>query len=177
MIQKILILGLIKQKPRYGYEIKKVIENEFGIFSSLNSVSIYYPLRIMEKEGLIKKASARGQKNLNRYVYQITSKGEKQLNRLLLDNLLSERRPFLEVDISLYFLSLLNKDDVLRRMRLRAIFLEKVKKWLTEKLPSYEDKMHLKILLRHHLNLASAEEEFVREIIALLKKQPANKAG
>jgi len=79
MVQKILILGLIKEGPKHGYEIKKIIKEEFGIFSSLSSVSIYYPLKIMEQEGLIVKKSGRGRKHLEKYVYEITPKGERPL--------------------------------------------------------------------------------------------------
>jgi len=130
MVQKILILGLIKEGPKHGYEIKKIIEKEFGIFSSLTSASIYYPLKIMEQEGLIVKQAGRGQKHLEKYVYKITTKGERTLEKLLLDNLLSHERPFLAVDISLYFLPFLEKEEVLARLRLRVRFLENVKRWL-----------------------------------------------
>ncbi len=169
MVQKILILGLIKEGPKHGYEIKKIIKEEFGIFSSLSSVSIYYPLKIMEQEGLIVKKSGRGRKHLEKYVYEITPKGERTLEKMLLDNLLSHQRPFLAVDISLYFLPFLDKEEVLARLRLRGRFLESVKRWLEDKISEDSYRSHLKLLLQHHLNLAQAEEKFVRDMLSWIR--------
>ena len=169
MVQKILILGLIKEGPKHGYEIKKIIEKEFGIFSSLSSASIYYPLRIMEREGLITKKLGKGKKHLEKYIYAITEKGRRTLEQLLLNNLLSRERPFLSVDISLYFLPLLEKEEVLARLRLRVRFLENVKRWLEDKISRGSYRTHLKLLLQHHLNLAAAEENFVKEMVSWVR--------
>ncbi|RKY44537.1 MAG: PadR family transcriptional regulator, partial [Candidatus Omnitrophota bacterium] len=48
MIQKLVILGLLKNKPSSGYDIKKFIEKDLKIFTDLDTHSIYYPLKKME---------------------------------------------------------------------------------------------------------------------------------
>lgn len=169
-IQKLIILGILKEGPKHGYEIKKIIKKELGIFSSLENKSIYYPLKIMEKRGLIKKDTAKGRGTLLRYVYSITSEGNKEFLKLAMEALLSEKRPFIDIDIPLYFLPFLEKREVIARLRLRKRFLEKVKGWLTANLNAEEEfPPHQRLLLKHHLNLLHAEENFVEEIIRIVR--------
>jgi hypothetical protein len=64
----------------------------------------------------------------------------------------------------------LKKKEVLSRLRLKMRFLEKVKKWLFDHLQEEKEfSSHQRLLLKHHLNLLSAEEDFVNEIIKIVK--------
>jgi len=169
-IQKIIILGLLKKSPCHGYEIKKKAKEELGLFSSLENKSFYYPLEKMEKKGLISRKEDNSQEGPVRYVYSITQKGEKEFQKLALDILISQKRPFIDIDIPLYFLPFLEKKEVLSRLRLRKRFLEKVKGWLAGNLGlSKEFPLHQKMILKHHLNLLNAEEGFVEDIIKIVK--------
>jgi len=168
--QKLIILGILKEGPKHGYEIKKIIQKELGIFSSLENKSIYYPLKIMEKDGLIKKSVAKEKGRLLRYVYSITPHGSKEFLKLAMEALLSQKRPFIDIDIPLYFLPHLENKEVVARLRLRKRFLEKVKKWLVENLEAKKEfSPHQKLLLKHHLNLLSAEENFLNDIVGIVK--------
>ncbi|MBU1112283.1 MAG: PadR family transcriptional regulator [Candidatus Omnitrophica bacterium] len=169
-MQRLIILGILKESPRHGYEIKKIIKEDLGVFASLENKSIYYPLKIMEREGLIKKSVAKVKGKLTRYVYSITPAGNKEFLELALKALLSEKRPFIDIDIPLYFLPHLDKRGVMSRLRLRKRFLEKVKQWLSDNLKAGEKlPIHQQLLLKHHLNLLSAEETFVEEIAGIVK--------
>ncbi|MCF7908124.1 MAG: PadR family transcriptional regulator [Candidatus Omnitrophica bacterium] len=169
-MQRLIILGILKNSPRHGYEIKKIIKKDLAVFTSLENKSIYYPLKIMAREGLIKKTTAKDKGRLPRYVYSITPHGNKEFLRLALEALLSEKRPFIDIDIPLYFLPFLDTKEVMARLRLRKRFLEKVKQWLSENIAIEEEfPVHQRLLLKHHLNLLSAEETFVDEIIGIVK--------
>ncbi|MBN3040295.1 MAG: helix-turn-helix transcriptional regulator [Candidatus Omnitrophica bacterium] len=171
-IQELIILGILKEHPRHGYEIKKIIKKELGIFASLENKSIYYPLKQMEQRGLIKKTTDEPRGKILRYVYAITPAGSKVFINLAMHALLSEKRPFIDIDIPLYFLPFLEKKEVLARLRLRKRFLEKVKSWLAGNLEARETfPVHQALLLKHHLNLLNAEEGFVEDIIRIIKKQ------
>jgi len=170
-IQRLVILGILREGQKHGYEIKKIIKKELGIFASLENKSIYYPLKIMEKEGLIKKNTAKEEGRLLRYVYSITPQGDKEFLRLAMEAFLSEERPFIDIDIPLYFLPHLDKKNVLARLRLRKRFLEKVRSWLADKLNIEKELFpHQRLLLRHHFNLLNAEEDFLEEIVEIVKK-------
>lgn len=164
------MLGILKDGPKHGYQIKKIIQKELGIFSEMDMQSIYYPLKKMEGEGLIKKALVKSVGRLPRYVYTITPHGNKEFLNLALKALLSRKRPFIEIDIPLYFLPYLDKKEVLARLRLRKIFLGKAKNWLNAKLGTIKKSFkHRRLLLSHHLNLLNAEENFLEEIIRGVK--------
>jgi DNA-binding PadR family transcriptional regulator len=168
--QKIIILGLLKKSSCHGYEIKKIAKEKLGVFSSLENKSFYYPLKIMEKKGYIIKKEDQGQEGPARYIYSITQKGKKEFSRLALETLTSQKRPFIDIDIPLYFLPLLEKKEVISRLRLRKRFLEKVKEWLADNLDlSKKFLPHQRMLLKHHLNLLNAEEGFVEDTIKIVK--------
>ena len=171
MIQKLVILGLLKNKPSSGYDIKKFIEKDLKIFTDLDTHSIYYPLKKMEKEGFIKKKMLKGEKQLRKYVYFITPKGEKEFLSLCRKALLSQKRPFIDLDIPLYFLSFLSKEEIKLLLRVRLRFLERVRKWLIKKKNEFKNApKNLLLLIQHHLKLAGAEKEFLKDMIKAIKE-------
>jgi DNA-binding PadR family transcriptional regulator len=170
IIQKLVILGVLKDGPKHGYQIKKIIQKELGVFSQIDTQSIYYPLKKMEEEGLIHKEVVKRKVGITRYIYTITPHGNKEFLNLALKALLSRKRPFMDIDIPLYFLPYLSKKEVIARLRLRKIFLKKAKDWLNTKIGiTKKSKVHQHLLLRHHLNLLAAEEVFLKEIIAVVR--------
>ena len=169
--QKLIILGILKERPKHGYEIKKIVKKELGSFTFLENKSIYYPLKIMEKGGLIKKNITREKGRLERHIYSLTPRGNKEFLKLGMEALLSQKRPFIDIDIPLYFLPCLDGKKVFAALRLKKRFLGKVKGWLANNLGrKNEFPLHQKLLLKHHLNLLKAEENFVNEVIKIVKK-------
>ena len=176
MIQKLIILGFLKKHPASGYDLKKFIKEDLGIFSQLNNYSIYYPLGKMEKEGLITKKEKKNDGHVKKYIYSITPKGEREFLRLAREALMSQRRPFIELDIALYFLPFLATNDIMPFLRLRSRFIDNVKRWLTAKekeLKGYPPNFTL--LLKHHHKLADAEKEFIDDIIKTIKRSSGKK--
>ncbi len=169
-MQKLVILGILKEGPKHGYEIKKIIKKELGIFASLENKSIYYPLKMMKEGGLIKKSTSRDRGKIERHVYSLTPRGNKEFLRLAMAALLSQKRPFIDIDIPLYFLPHLEEKKVFAHLRVKKRFLEKVRKWLTNNLKRKgEFSPHQKLLLKHHLNLLNTEEGFVDEVMKIVK--------
>jgi len=68
------ILTLLSRKPLYGYEVRKMIEQEFGF--KPGRVTSYAVLYRLEKDGLIKVVSERkGSRGPSRKYYMITDRG------------------------------------------------------------------------------------------------------
>ncbi|UCG35255.1 MAG: PadR family transcriptional regulator [Candidatus Omnitrophota bacterium] len=171
MIQRLIILGLLKKNPASGYDIKKFINKELGMFAEPQAQSIYYPLKKMEKEGLIKRKEFKGTSRLKKYTYAITPKGEREFLNLCEDTLLSQRRPFIELDVALYFLPFLDKRKITSLLRWRMMFLEKVREWLLEKEEELkESPKNLTLLVKHQSQLAVAEKDFIEDMIKVIKK-------
>jgi DNA-binding PadR family transcriptional regulator len=71
---KYLILELLREKPRYGYEIMKDLEDRFHGFYSPSPGSVYPTLQWLEEAGYVTSAPQDGKK-----VYTITEEGKKYL--------------------------------------------------------------------------------------------------
>lgn len=170
MIQELVILGLLKSKSLSGYDIKKIIDKDLGVFSQLETKSIYYTLRKMEKDKFISKQNLVTDNYPQKYVYTITAKGENLFLKLYEEALSSTKRPFIELDIAIYFLPFVDKKRVEALLRYRLKFLERVKKWLLDKEGDFQlGPKNLKLLIQHHQKLATAEKEFLASMLKEIK--------
>ncbi|MHC1781350.1 MAG: helix-turn-helix transcriptional regulator [Anaerolineaceae bacterium] len=77
------ILGLISQKPRYGYETRAAFETLVGGDSNweVKPAQIYTTLERLEEAGLVERSSDLGEgEEPSRRMYRITPRGEDMLN-------------------------------------------------------------------------------------------------
>lgn len=155
--------------PKHGYEIKRQIEEELLPFLGLKIKSIYYPLKKMEKLGLVSKDVGREGNFPEKFVYSITTKGKKIFDHLLTENFLSIERPYFNIDLSLYFLPYVDAKIAKRRLRARVIFLKRIKKDLEVMKQNLSDTpQHLVIILNHDLDLVEAEIKSIEQLIQTL---------
>lgn len=71
---KLVILDLLKEKPRHGYDIIQALEKKFHGFYSPSPGSVYPILQLLEDQDFVKSEQQNGKK-----VYTITSEGTKFL--------------------------------------------------------------------------------------------------
>ncbi len=155
---ELLFLGLLASGPKHGYEIKRQIEADVAPNIGIKIKSIYYPLQKMEEEGFIEKQTGREGRRPEKHVYRITLKGKKKFDRLVQSSFLSLERPFFQMDLSLYFLPLVDKDMAKRRLKARITLLKKISRQLAqlrEKSPQKSESILL--ILAHDLDLVDAE--------------------
>ena len=166
---ELLFLGLLKDGPKHGYEIRRLIEEELFPFVGLKIKSIYYPLRKMEQLGLVRKDVGREKSWPEKYVYSLTTKGEKTFEHLITESFLSIERPYFNIDLSLYFLQYIDKKRAKRQLRGRLVFLRRIKRDLKELKQNTEKlKKHLFIILDHDLSLVEAEIKSISHLIEIL---------
>jgi DNA-binding PadR family transcriptional regulator len=86
---KFVILRLLKEKPRHGYEVIKAIEEKMHGCYTPSAGTVYPTLQLLEDEGYVKAADTDGKK-----VYHITPEGERYLeeHRDFLDDVISRIR-------------------------------------------------------------------------------------
>ena len=167
---ELLFLGLLMEGPKHGYEIKRQIEEELVPFLGLKIKSIYYPLKKMEKLGLVVKDAGREGNFPERFTYSVTDKGRKIFDHLLTENFLSIERPYFNVDLSLYFLPYVDKRIAQRRLRARVIFLKRIKRDLEGMSKNIKNaSRHLQIILEHDVDLVSAEIKSITDLIQTLQ--------
>jgi len=81
---KFVILRLLKEKPRHGYDIIKELEDRFAGCYTPSAGTVYPTLQLLEDQAYVRAEEADGKK-----VYHITPEGERFLddNSELLDDI------------------------------------------------------------------------------------------
>jgi DNA-binding PadR family transcriptional regulator len=88
---QLVILGLLSEQPRHGYELRQEVERRlYATFINLSGGSLYYNLRQLERAGYVEKAWVEQKGRYpTRQIYQITPDGREylktELRRLLFD--------------------------------------------------------------------------------------------
>lgn len=169
MDQELILLGLLRQGPKHGYEIKVKVREILSLFAGVRLKSIYYPLKILEKKGLLAKSVVKKSKRPARLVYRLTPGGKERFEELLNKSLLDFKRPQFTLDLSLYFLSYLPVNLARRRLAARLSILKKISLGIEKLLISKDLKGSLpnSRILEHNLCLLRAESAF---LTSLLKK-------
>lgn len=80
-ILRYIILGLLAQEKRTGYDIKKLFEGELGDFWYANHSQIYPELKHMEQDGYIQSHSQMVGAKLEKKYYELTAKGKETLGK------------------------------------------------------------------------------------------------
>jgi len=165
--QELILLGLLKESPKHGYEIKKKIKE---IFAGIDLKSIYYPLRALEKKGLVTKRATKTSRRPQRLVYALTARGQTRFKELLTHSLLNFKRPQFSLDLSLYFLNYIKPDILKRRLRARMVVLKKLSKGLRQMNQSLKNKgpSPLIYILEHNLQMVETEFKFLTQLIRTL---------
>lgn len=180
--QELLLLGLLKEGPKHGYDIKIEIRKILSLFTGIELKSVYYPLKVLEKKGLIAKRVSKPGRHPARIVYCLSPRGESRFQELLNRSLLSFKRPQFSLDLSLYFLRYMKQDTARRRLRARLLILKKLSRGLKAMVNSLNRKepLALAYILEHNLQMVEAEAEFISRLIngegaggLFLKKQAA----
>ena len=97
---KFALLRLLQERPMYGYEMIKALEEKSGGFYAPSAGSVYPTLQMLEEGGFVTSSQVEGKK-----VYSITEAGRTFLNERQKDNDefadpawgFGERRPFAEM--------------------------------------------------------------------------------
>jgi len=165
---ELLFLGLLKESPKHGYEIKRKIKEILSLFAGVDLKSVYYPLKILEKKGLVTKRTAKAGNRPEKIVYALTPRGDSRFHELLSASLLDFKRPQFSLDLSLYFLRYIKPILAKRRLRARMLVLNKLSKdlhkmkiyHLTKKTPS-----SLIHILEHDLQMVDTESAFLEKLL------------
>ena len=87
---KFVILRLLNEKPRHGYEVIRALEEKFGGLYTPSPGTVYPTLQLLEDEGYVRVVVEEGGKK----VYHVTPEGERYLeeHRDLLDEIIGRVR-------------------------------------------------------------------------------------
>lgn len=81
---RLLVLGLLQQRPMHGYELKRIAhDNRIESWSGVLAGSIYHALKTMQREKLVTTAREQKPATRPRVVYSITPSGRRALKQLV----------------------------------------------------------------------------------------------
>jgi len=172
---ELVVLSLIGEKPRHGYQIEQVIEErEMREWTELGFSSIYYLLNKLENKELIasrlEQTSGRGPA---RKVYSITKDGWKTCQRGILEALSEPSRP-----PSMFLLGMSNLPAVPRAEALAA--LQHYAASLAERREHLQERMnigqgtipfHVGAMFDYSLTMIQAELAWLEKFIQQMEAQ------
>lgn len=114
MSTRLVILGLLKERNLYGYELKHIIESHMGDWTNIAFGSIYFALKKLMEESFVKQVAMEKEGSRpSRRVYGITEQGKKEFIQLLEELWRGSIREYYPLDIGLFFISELPREKSL----------------------------------------------------------------
>jgi DNA-binding PadR family transcriptional regulator len=117
MSAPLVILGLLSEKPRHGYELRQEVERRlYATYINLSGGSLYYNLSQLERAGHVEKAWVEQKGRYpRRQVYQITPDGKEHLRtelRRLFADTESREKLFDPLNAALAFAHFIDTDEL-----------------------------------------------------------------
>jgi DNA-binding PadR family transcriptional regulator len=80
---RFLVLALLAQQPRYGYEIRRwLTDSHADMWTNVKPYSVHHALSQLEREGFARLVRVEAVGKRDRSVYEITDSGRSELNRI-----------------------------------------------------------------------------------------------
>lgn len=122
----IVILGLLCKQQLHGYEIKQIIEERMNDWTDIKFGSIYFALAKLKDEGKVMiEKEERSSKRPTRKVYRVTKKGKQEFLRLLRILWAQKKQSLYPLDIAVFFMDRLPKQEVVKQINARIAVCEK----------------------------------------------------
>ncbi len=120
---ELAILGLLKEQPMHGYELRKQLSQKLGFFWTVSFGSLYPTLKRLEQRGVVEMTAYGEKPSRKRQVYSITERGETEFLELLAESAASrwEEDKF---PLRLAFFRYLKPEMRIRLLERRKVYLE-----------------------------------------------------
>ena len=172
-LQDLVVLGLLNEKPRYGYEIKTIIDHVMSHIIDVSSGSLYYTLKKLREQNLVEEsATEKVGRRPERSIYQITAEGKRLFEVELPGVIFPHARPFFPLDMALYFFQFIDDKSKVRRLKMRLEYLKMVVGYIDENEKRYTGSAPLShlFILHHHRHYNRMEQEFHERLLKELVK-------
>lgn len=169
----LVVLGLLREQPMYGYQIKQQIEERhLDHWAHVSLASIYNTLNRLEKRELIAARQEKVGKMPERTVYRLTSKGEKGLARLVEKALISSKAPEDDFSVGVAFMYGLDMERAENCLREKLELLRRHLVHLKEELQAYKGYIPFNwaSLIRVGMGHIQLEIDHVQGMLKILKK-------
>jgi DNA-binding PadR family transcriptional regulator len=166
----LLLLGLLRSRPMYGYELHQIIRAHGELYSDLKKANLYYLLERLATDGYLTVHTEEGTRGARgeRLVYAITDKGQARFDELLRETLVSYEPVHTGVSTAVVFLSQLPLSEgiALLKQRREAVLKQRQATALSDpqKTPPLA-----RMAEDHLLSLIDAELAWIDRLLAYLQ--------
>lgn len=173
----LVILGLLIEEQRYGYDIKNTVDAVMSHIIDVSSGSLYYGLRKLLEAGYVEEAAVeKVGRRPERSIYRVTEEGRTAFNKQLPETIFPQDQQHFAIDLALYFIDILDADEVDKQLKLRLESLRQAREYLSELLSiEHERKFQRRqrYILQHRLMFTNMETEFIQ----MLRSEMSKPAG
>ena len=121
------VLGLLCERPLYGYTIGKIIEERgMRYWTAIGFSSIYYVLKRLERRNLITSTCEQQETGPSRRIYTITPAGRRDMERAVRVFLSTYSRNTSAFDLGITNLNLLTPEDAVACLKKRLGLIDRV---------------------------------------------------
>jgi len=169
---EITILGLLSEKPMYGYEIHQEIKRrEMEYWAKIKLPSIYSTLTRLEEQKYIQSEKEKVGKMPERNVYAITASGREKLKELVIDFLRDGDHPEWSFGLGVAFLFGAPREVVLEVLKQRKVSVNKCLADLEQEKDAYREKIPFNwyMLIEHGEKHLQHELEWLNSLIEKIK--------
>ena len=168
----LLLLGLLLNGPRYGYELHQIVRAHGELYADLKKANLYYLLERLASEGYLRveaETGTRGNRG-ERLIYELTELGRERFNSLLHEVMLSYEPIHMGIDTAVVFLSYLSSMEGLQLLeQRRQIVAERRAEMAAELNISKVSNPLVHIASDHLLSLVDAELAWIDRSLTYLR--------
>jgi DNA-binding PadR family transcriptional regulator len=169
------ILGLLYEKPQYGYQLEKTIEG-WGMrnWTQIGFSSIYYVLKKLEKKELVEFKLEKVEGKPSRKVFTITPLGRETMQEKVRDLLSWNKKLISPFDLGLAYLNYLETEEVVECLENYVKSAQGRIKFLESSVKTQEElgaPYYVVALFSRPLAYLKTETEWVEKFIEKIKKE------
>ena len=173
-----VVLGIICERPTYGYKIEATIQDRnIRLWTDIAFSSIYYVLRRLEEQGYVESIKDELDRRI-RKIYKATPAGEEELASKLGDALSTLEKQQSAFNLGVGFIGRLGLEQSLQHIKRRRVAIR-------ERLDSYREALerieargwpfYIKGLYTRPIAILKAEDTWLREFIEEIKTHEEQK--
>ncbi len=173
---ELLLLGLVAEMPRHGYELDQVIEQRgMRQWTQIGFSSVYFVLGRLQKLRLVTAKKPKGFKAQAkaRRVYSVTAAGIEALTTQTLAALRGVRPTYSSVLLGMINWSVLEREQALEALAARSVAIEaEMGRLATIQVEQQPLPDHVEELFEYTLGQLRAEADWVARTLAYMQTKP-----
>lgn len=171
----LLLLGLLLDRPRHGYELYRQIQTE-GIddWFNVSTAGVYYSLRKLRDQGWVAESRQRKAGSTRKSIYRLTETGRSTFFAAMEAELASQEKARLDYDLAIYLLNRVPQQQAIPRLEQRRSFLagqaDGVRAALAVERKNGKSPLKL-VILDHRLRFLEMEQGWLADVIGSIQEE------